>query len=66
MQRLQIQLFLARAAAAASLVSLEQEQWNAVWQLLQVRGLILQAMLPGSFHRVGVLGGSAPVVVSER
>ncbi len=45
MQRLQIQLFLARAAAAASLVSPEQERWNAVWQLLQVSGLMLQAML---------------------
>ncbi len=44
-QRLQIQLFLARATAAASLVSPEQERWNAVWQLLQVSGLILQAML---------------------
>ncbi len=44
MQLLQIQLFLVRAAAAASLVSPEQEGWNAVWQLLLVSELILQAM----------------------
>ncbi len=65
-QSLQIQLFLARAAAAPSLVSPVQERWNAVWQLLQVRGLILQVMLLCSSHGVGVLGGSALVVVSER
>ncbi len=58
-QRLQIQLFLARATAAASLVSPEQERWNAVWQLLQVRGLILQAMLRLQFpqgRRAGWFG----------
>ncbi len=44
-QSLQIQLFLARSAAAASLVRPEQEQWNRVWQLLQVRGSVLQAMV---------------------
>ncbi len=75
-QRLQIQLFLARAAAAASLVSPEQERWNAVWQLLQVSGLILQAMLRlqfplgrrarwfGSRCCIRVIG--RPTAVSER
>ncbi len=58
-QRLQIQLFLARTAAVASLVSPEEEQWHAVWQLLQVRNLILQAMLRLQFpqgRRVGWFG----------
>ncbi len=45
MQRLPIQLFLARATAAASLVKPEQEGWNGVWQLLQPRGSVLQSMV---------------------
>ncbi len=45
MQRLQIQLFLARVVAAASLVRPKQELWNGVWQLLQVRGSMLQGVV---------------------
>ncbi len=60
-QRLQIQLFLARAAAA-SLGSPEQERWNAVLQLLKVRGRCCAC----SSQSIGVLGGSALAVVSER
>ncbi len=65
MQRLQIQLFLARAAAAAFLVRPDQERWNAVWQLLQVSGLILQAILRLQFPQGRRAGSSVLVVVSE-
>ncbi len=48
-QRLQIHMFLVRAAAAASLVGPEQVQWNGVWQLLHVRRPILQAVVRVQF-----------------
>ncbi len=57
MQLLQIELFIARAVAAASLVRPEQVRWNGVWQLLQVRGLILLATV-----FVVVVEASAPKV----
>ncbi len=73
-QRLQIHL--ARAAVATSLVRLEQEQRNGVLQLLQVRRLILQAMVRLQFPqewRTGWMDGCCyiwaigrPATVSER
>ncbi len=69
LQHLQIQLFLASAAAAASLVKPKQERWDGVWQLLQVRGSILQAMAPLQFtqdQRAGWLGSCCCIWVIGR